>query len=504
MIPLLGRDAVRALDREAIDQGVPGLVLMENAGLGATEALLERFGDRLDRVVLVGGGGQNGGDAWVIARQLLVRGFRPRALVITGDPSRIGGDAKVNLEALQALSAEVEGARVEMVAPEAIGEVRLEASLLVDGLFGTGLDRPIAGAYAEVVRRLDAAPAPLVALDLPSGVDADTGQVLGVAPHAALTVTFGALKRGLFQFPAAAHAGEVVLATIGVPPPTTGSVQLIEDQDLAAVVEPRAADAHKGTAGHVVVVAGSPGTSGAALLAGYGAMRAGAGLVTLASRADQAALDQRVVELMTAPVSEPDDALALIEAKATAVVVGPGLGTDDEGLDLARAVALEAPVPAVMDADALTAFAGDLEALREAAAPRVLTPHPGEAARLLGVTTAAVQADRYAAARAIAEASGQVVSLKGARTVVADGERWRVSAAGTPALGVGGTGDVLAGITGAMLTEGRAPFDAAWAAVHLHARAGERAARADRGLFAREVADAVPAVLAALRGPEAG
>ena len=498
MIPLLGRAAARDLDREAIAQGVSGLVLRENAGLGATMAILQRFGDRLQRPIIVGGPGQNGGDAWVVARQLLVRGLRPRCLVITHDPSRITGDAAVNLAALRALAGPIEGASVEDVPPGEVGSVRLEASLLVDGLFGTGLDRPIEGAFAEVVRRLGAARAPLVALDLPSGVDADTGQILGVAPHATLTVTFGGHKRGLHQYPAVAHAGEVEMASIGVPPPGEMPAALVEDDDVSAVIGRRAGDAHKGTAGHVVVVAGSPGKTGAALLSGLGAMRAGAGLVTVATRASQRGMDQRVVEIMTAAVEDVDDALAVVSERATAAVVGPGLGTDDRGMEIARAVALEAMVPVVLDADALTAFAGELGALRSAAGPRVLTPHPGEAARLLGVDTATVQRDRYAAAARIAERSGQVVTLKGARTVVSDGVRWRVSAAGTPALGVGGTGDVLAGVTGALACEGRSLFDAAWVAVHLHARAGERAAVGDRGLFAREVADAVPRTLASL------
>jgi len=497
MIPLLSRDAVRALDQQAIDRGVPGIVLMENAGIAATEAIVRRFGDRLDRVVLVGGGGQNGGDAWVIARQLIVRGFAPRAIVASNDTLGIGGDAKVNLDALDALVSQVDGASLQAVSPDGFGALDLEGSLLVEGLFGTGLDRPIEGAYADVVRRIDAVEAPLVSLDLPSGIDADTGQVLGVAPHAELTVTFGAHKRGLQQFPAVAHAGEVVLGTIGVAPPVEADAGLIEDVDLARVVQPRASDAHKGTAGHVVVVAGSPGTAGAALLCARAAMRGGAGLVTLATRAS--GIDARVWEIMSAPLGDPAEAVTLLAEKATAAVVGPGLGVDDDGLELARALALESERPMVLDADALTAFAGDLGALKEAAGPRVLTPHPGEAGRLLGVASGEVQSDRYGAAAELARASGQVVVLKGARTVVSDGERFRVCPAGTAAMGVGGTGDVLAGVCGALLCEGRAPFDAAWAAVHLHARAGERAARADRGLFARELADALPATLASLR-----
>ncbi len=498
MIPLLSRAAVRALDEQAVARGVPGLVLMENAGIAATEAIVRRFGDRLDRVVLVGGGGQNGGDVWVVARQLIVRGFAPRTIVVSSDTLGIGGDAKVNLDALDGLVSQVDGATLEKIAPDAFAALELEASLVVEGLFGTGLDRPIEGGYADVVRRLDEVRAPLVSLDLPSGIDADTGQVLGVAPRAALTVTFGAHKRGLHQFPAVEHAGEVVLGTIGVAPPSDADAGLIEDSDVARVVKRRARDAHKGTAGHVVVVAGAPGTAGAALLCSRAAMRAGAGLVTLATRSPN--IDARVWEIMSASLGEePSDAVALVAEKATAAVVGPGLGTDDEGLELARALALESERPMVLDADALTAFAGDLQALKDAAGPRVLTPHPGEAGRLLGVSSGEVQSDRYGAAAELAKTSGQVVVLKGARTVVSDGERFRVCPAGTPALGVGGTGDVLAGVCGALLCEGRDPFDAAWAAVHLHARAGERAATADRGLFAREVADALPATLASLR-----
>jgi NAD(P)H-hydrate epimerase len=273
---------------------------------------------------------------------------------------------------------------------------------------------------------------------------------------------------------------------------------LVRDDDVAQLLPRRAPDTHKGRAGHVLVIAGAPGKTGAALLAGQGALRGGAGLVTIGSRAPDA-IDAKVIELMSASVRDVASALAALDRK-NAAVLGPGLGTDEDARALALGVATRASVPTAIDADALTALADDVACLR-GAPPRVLTPHPAEAARLLHVTTEAVQRDRFESARSLAERCGQVVILKGAGSVIASPDgRLRVIAAGTPALGVAGTGDVLAGLVGALLAEGHDAFDSAWAAAHLHARAGERAAAGrDRGLLAREVADALPATLESLR-----
>ncbi len=498
---LFTREESRDVDRTAIDElGVVSLVLMENAGRGAADAIVQKFGGRLAKVVLVGGPGQNGGDAWVIARRLTLLGHHPVAILV-GEASRLRGDAAANWALLGKL-----GIRTVEVAPEEVRAIEselAEASLIVDGLFGTGLDRMVDGGYADAIRAMDAAHAPLVALDLPSGLDADTGAIFGIAPHAALTVTFAGHKRGLHQFPGAAHVGEVRLVDIGIPIDASPHASLWTGADLASLLGPRAPDAHKGTHGHLLVVGGAPGTTGAAVLAGRAAFRAGAGLVTIGARRDaRAALEEKVIELMTTELPEHVDRKAVERAcdGMRAVVLGPGMGLDAQGRAWATAFALHAPVTTVIDADGLTHVAENgLSALQDAAAPRILTPHPGEAARLLGRSTSDVQADRYTAARSIAEESGQAVILKGARSIAAMADDLRVCAEGTPALGVAGTGDVLSGVVGAMALT-LAPIDAAIAGTLVHAIAGMRASVGDRGLIASEVADAVPAVLAAALG----
>lgn len=499
--PLFTREESRDVDRRAMeDLGIVSLVLMENAGRGATDAICQALGDRLGQVVLVGGPGQNGGDAWVVARRLTLLGHRALA-VLVGDASRLRGDAQRNWTLLGKLG--VETAEVSPDHPEAVAEHLDRATLIVDGLFGTGLDRPIRGGYAEVIASMDASPAPMVALDLPSGLDADTGAIFGIASHAALTVTFAGHKRGLHQYPGVEHAGQVRLADIGIPIGASSRASLWTKEDLGTLIAPRAQDAHKGTNGHLLVVGGSPGKTGAAVLAGRAAFRAGAGLVTIGARADaRAALEEKVIELMTAGLPEEvgQAAVESLCAGKRAVVLGPGMGLDEVGRAWASAFARHATVPTVIDADALTHVAEQgLSSLKDAAAPRILTPHPGEAARLLGRSTADVQADRYAAADALARISGQVVILKGARSIVAGAGELRVCAEGTPALGVAGTGDVLSGVVGALVLT-LPPIDAATAGALLHALAAVEAAVGDRGLIASEVADAVPTVLAGTVG----
>lgn len=500
MIPLLAPAAVRAIDRHAVSVlGLPSIALMENAGAGATAALVLRFPEHLGRVVLFGGPGQNGGDAWVVARHLTNRGAMVRAILV-GSRDRVRGDAATNLAVLEAM-----GSPVVPLADVDLDDALRDATLVVDGLFGTGLDREMTGDFAAVAEAIARCSAKVVALDVPSGIDGATGAVLGSAVRADLTTTFAADKRGLHQHPGRAYAGEIVWVGIGVPPPTLtdAAVHLLEQSDVRRLVPPRSARAHKGTAGRVFVFAGGPGKSGAAVLAGRGALRAGAGLVTLAPRAEAfAAVSGEMPELMSALLPVDADA-ALAEALRLAkgidaAVVGPGLGLDPTGRLIALGLARDLPMPAVLDADALTALADDATSgPLFAKGPRVLTPHPGEAGRLLGCSAAEVEADRYESAKRLVDRTGVTVVLKGAGTIIASPDgTMRVCPFGTAALATGGTGDVLAGVVAGFLAAGLSPFDAASVAVVLHALAGELAATADRGLVASEVADAIPRALA--------
>jgi NAD(P)H-hydrate epimerase len=486
MIPLYTREEMHEVDRAASgDYGIPSIALMESAGARATDVLHRDYASKLAHVLVVGGEGQNGGDGWVVARHLRSQGLVPTCVLI-GSDERVRGDARVNLAALRAL-----GVSVLVLGGHAVEQLALlvqQASLVVDALFGTGLSRNVEGHFARTIELLNQARVPICSLDIPSGVDANRGQVLGCAVWATSTVTFAGQKRGLHQFPGVAHAGRVTCVSIGAKLPDGPRVGLIEDRDVAALLVPAAGDSHKGTRGHVLAIAGSRGKTGAAILAALGAMRAGAGLVTIAADPEtQRVLEHKVLELMTAQFDAAAplaSLLTLAEGKASALL-GPGFGLDDARRELATSLARELPIPCVLDADALTALGTDLEQLREARAPRILTPHPTEAARLLGRSTDAVQADRYGAASELAVRSGQVVVLKGARTVIATPEgALRICRAGTPALGVAGPERAHA---------------AASAGVQIHALAGEIAAESDRGMLASEVAHAIPRALERIR-----
>lgn len=506
MIPLLSRVAVRAFDARSIEVGVPGIVLMENAGRGAAEAIARRAPDReRARIVLACGTGNNGGDGFVVARQLVVMGYEPRVFLI-GAPERIAGDARTAYDAYLAVGRSVELVPTDVDLAEA-RESFARASIVVDALFGTGLDRALAGLAAEIAEAIAAAPALRVALDVPSGIDADTGAPLGPAVVADLTLTFAFGKLGLFTPRGRAHAGEIEVVPIGVPPelPTSiaPSAELCELADVAQWLAPRGADAHKYSAGHVAVLAGSEGKLGASLLAAHAALRGGAGAATIVTWADAAArLSARVLEVMVAAIG--DDVTASLDAALhakKAAVLGPGFGLDARARAAAEHVLSTYLGPLVLDADGLTLFAGRAETIAAGVqTARVLTPHAGEAARLLGGTAADVEADRLGAARRLSAATQSIVILKGAHSVVVDPDgRALVGPRGSGALATAGSGDVLAGLLGALLCA-LPPHEAAAAAVTLHAEAGRRfeAERGDRGLVASEIADRVPTIVGEL------
>ncbi|MBI5834849.1 MAG: NAD(P)H-hydrate dehydratase [Armatimonadetes bacterium] len=508
MIKLLTAAEMRELDRATIeDHGLAGVVLMEHAGRAVAEAARDLAGGAGRHITLVCGKGNNGGDGFVAARWLLRWGFVPEVFLV-GDPESVQGDARTNLNLL--LRA---GSGVETLAEEAhlvllTGSLR-RAVVVVDALLGTGLTGPPGGVVGGAIRTVNAGGRPVLAVDLPSGLNADSGEVYDPHIEAVRTVTFGAYKRGLALQPGADCAGEVSVIDIGLPTALLNALDkapaLVEPADVAARLPRRAADFHKGLAGRVLLIAGSRALGGAALLAARGAARGGAGLVTLAlpaCLADSARL--ATPETMCRSMPETDDGalnpdcaelLAPLVATADAVGIGPGLGTG-EGARAALAAAFAAATgPLVLDADALNLLADSPELRDGVDVPLILTPHPGEAARLLKSEVRRVQADRLGAAATIARRYGATTLLKGAPTVVATSAgRLTLNPTGCPAMASGGMGDVLTGLLAALLAQGLSPSDAALVGAWLHGRAGELAADgADAGLLAGDLADALPA-----------
>jgi NAD(P)H-hydrate epimerase len=507
---LVGSAEMREIDRTAIEVfGIPSLTLMDRAGRAVAEAGLELAAPK-GRFVVVCGGGNNGGDGYVAARLLRGAGRDARVLALVPG-ERLSADARAVREQAQRAGVPIDEAG-ELAAVEAgVGDV------VVDAIFGTGLGRAPEGAFAGAIGRIDAARvagARVLAVDVPSGLSADTGRPLGPCVRADRTVTFGFQKRGLILFPGASFAGEVTVADIGIPPEAARRVpsgcELLTDVEARMLLPPRAPDAHKGDAGRLLVIAGSPGKTGAAHLALTGALRGGAGLVTLAARADvlPLALAGRPEAMSAAlpgdgPLGRADlAALLALAREADALAVGPGIPRGPETADLLRALLSRAHKPAVLDADALNALAEQPGALATLGAPLLLTPHPGEMARLCGTSVEEVQSDRLGVAAARARAWGATVVLKGARTVIADPDGApAVVPTGNPGLATGGTGDVLAGLCGALLAGGLPPPAAARVAAFVHGRAGDLAAKrvGERGLVAGDLGEAIGAVWAEWR-----
>jgi ADP-dependent NAD(P)H-hydrate dehydratase / NAD(P)H-hydrate epimerase len=453
---------MRRADEAAISSGLAAPVLMERAGRALARSAIEMAGGRYGRRVLVlCGKGNNGGDGLVAARVLRAEGLSVTCVRLFEDE----------------------------VPPPADG-----FDVVVDAIFGTGFKGAPEGAIAAATEGLGGHPR-VVAADIPSGVDGATGAIAGAAVTAAVTVAMGAEKLGTALSPGAARAGRVEVADIGIPIPEV-STHLVEAGDVRRALPSRPPDAHKRTGGAVVVLAGSEDTRGAPLLTCRGAGRMGSGYVTLAStRSVVAAATVAAPELLTKTVTYDDvlgaeslDALAPVLEKAGCVAAGPGAGTGDRQSALVARLLAEVDLPVVLDADALNVLAGDTGALVARRAPAILTPHPAELARLLGIETDAVTKDRLAAARTAADRFGCVVVAKGHRTIVTDGGRTVVVPAGGPELATAGTGDVLTGATAALVAAGVDPFDAAWCAAYVHGVAGEVAGT---GALAWDVAEAL-------------
>jgi NAD(P)H-hydrate epimerase len=469
---------VRELDRIAIEEhGIPGGTLMERAGRAAFAALCRRW-PRARSVGVLCGVGNNGGDGFVVARLAHEAGMAVSVYQV-GDETRVRGDAL--------------RVREQMVAAGLMYQKfsgALDGDVLVDGLLGTGLDGAVTGEWAQAIDAINAAHDSgrgVLALDIPSGLHADTGRVLGAAVRADACATFIGLKQGLFTCKGRDYCGALLFDDLGVPAEifqrVTPSATRLDWTSMNDVLAPRAPSAHKGDFGHVLVVGGERGMSGAARLAGEAALRAGAGLVSVATRAEHAAAMTAVrPELMCHGVETPGDLLPLLR-RATVVAIGPGLGQGEWGRQMFGAL-LDVRVPRVLDADALNGLAS--EPLRRD--DWILTPHPGEAARLLGCSTVDVENDRIACAQSLQQRYGGVAVLKGAGTVVASDSRVAICSEGNPGMASGGMGDVLTGVIAGLLAQGLTSAQAAQTGVSLHAHAADLAAQdGQRGLLASDL-----------------
>jgi ADP-dependent NAD(P)H-hydrate dehydratase / NAD(P)H-hydrate epimerase len=471
----------RALDHCAIrDHGIPGSVLMSRAAQAAFRHLLELWPEP-GRVQVLCGTGNNGGDGFLIADLAHKRGINVTVFQV-GDAAKIGGDALIARQ--QALANGVKIVPFGKEPPVAEG-------VIVDALLGTGLGGDVRGAYADAIAAINACNVPVLAVDIPSGLCADTGRVLGTAVRADITVTFIALKRGLFTLQAPDYTGTIQFSDLEVPPAVYEAVpavcQRLELEPLLDHLPPRPATAHKGLYGTVLVAGGDYGFAGAASLAAEAALRCGAGLVQVATRAEHvAALVARTPEVMPRAVDGGDDFAPML-AVADVLVVGPGLGQSPWSAELLR-LGLATGKPLVLDADGLNLLAAGVPGDVPPLGNRVFTPHPGEAARLLGCSTAEVQSDRFAAVLALQQRYGGVMVLKGNGTLVCNGEVTLLCDYGNPGMASGGMGDVLSGVIGALLAQHLPPLEAAALGVCLHGAAADSAAGdGQRGLVASDL-----------------
>ncbi len=503
---------MKELDRRTIREAkVPGATLMERAGSGVVLAM-ERAAGPLNgkTVALLCGKGNNGGDGFVVARLLRKRGATVRVLLLA-QPGDLSGDAKtMHRKFLSVAGSKAVSANPS---PEAMRAALAQSDLIVDALLGTGLSAPVQDPYRMAVDLVNAANRPVIAVDLPSGIHADTGAVMGAAVRADVTVTFGLPKLGLYTGAGLEHAGTVEIVDIGIPPifvgPIDSHLSLITGDTVRLLIPARRPASHKGTYGHAGIVAGSVGKTGAAAMAARAALRVGAGLVTVATPASvNDTLESKLLEVMTVPMPETkartlartglEEVLSFINAR-TAVAIGPGLSTHPETVELIQALLPRLDKPSVLDADALNALAGRTGLLEECKAPAILTPHPGEMARLVeGASPRSINDDRIGAALAFAKARRVLLVLKGARTVVAHPDGLAaLCPTGNPGMATAGTGDVLTGMIVGLLAQGLTPWDAARAGTYLHGLAGDLAAAelGLAGLTAGDVIERIPAAL---------
>ncbi|MCX6338841.1 MAG: NAD(P)H-hydrate dehydratase [Candidatus Aureabacteria bacterium] len=513
---LVTAEQMRELDRIAIrERGIPSMELMERAGAAVARCAASMIADGglRRRALLFVGKGNNGGDAFVAARHLEAEGIKTKTILLSGR-REITGDARENLQRLEQTGADL--VRAETLEElEGLRECAGAFDLVIDGILGTGVKGNVSGHFAEAIFFICGLHEMVVAIDVPSGLDATSGRACGVAVRASATVTMGLPKIGLVRADGLEHSGRIRVADIGLPEDSVrdvpGEGELTVEQDLYNLFPPRRRVSHKGDYGRILIVAGSPGMTGAACLAASAAMRAGSGLVTVAApRSLNPILEVKLTEAMTLPLPETaagtlgreaGEEILRVADRFDIAVIGPGLSRHQETVQMVRTLAANLRTPMLIDADGLNALAEDASVLKKMESQVILTPHPGEMARLLKRDTAAILNDRLAAAEGFARDYGITLALKGALTVVATAAGGlSLNASGNPGMASGGSGDVLSGVIASFWGQGMSAPDAARAGVFVHGDAGDRAALllGERALIASDIIDHLPAAIESL------
>lgn len=522
---------MQALDRCAIEEyGIPGIVLMENAGVGTVRMMERLLGPCRDTFAcILVGPGNNGGDGLVIGRHLHQLGCRPVFFLLV-NPDKLAGEAAVNMTIVKHLKLPFHVIDTEARVPtipvlyKQIESRGLPCYAIIDAIFGIGLTREVSDHFASIISVVNtrdfAHGVPVVAVDCPSGMDADNGKIMGTCIKANYTATYGYAKPGHFIHDSRELTGNLEVIDIGIPPEALERIPIsneLLDRQIIRTIQPalsRKNSSHKGDHGHLLILAGSAGKTGAAILSARGALRSGCGLVSLCvPHTLNTIMETSLIEAMTIPLEHSSHCLSALDAGAIreycegkkAVVIGPGIGTAPETAELVLQLYRHLTIPLIVDADALNILAADGKSIKEAAGLRIFTPHPGELSRLIGWSTQQIQGNRLEAARHACrtfnnEQSHNITVLKGAGTIITSpGCLTLINTSGNPGMATGGMGDVLSGVIGALICQGIAPQDAASAAVYLHGAAADFLYEKNgAGYTASEVADAIPMTLKSL------
>lgn len=516
MIKVVTAQQMRQIDSQTIDTvGIPGIVLMERASLAVLE-LVKRLLPNKGRVSIFAAKGNNGGDGLAVARHLLHNGYEVSVYLVS-EASQFSGDAKSNLQILQNLNFPLKSILEESDLALHKSDI-LASDLFIDAIFGTGLKGVVRGFIAELIEFLNSSSVPILAIDLPSGLEADAGQIHGACIKAAYTVTIGLPKRGLLLYPGAKYVGQLSIADIGFPAQVIESqnilVNLMGPADAKRLLPSRPKEAHKGSFGHVFLVSGSEGLTGAATLSSLAVLRSGAGMATLAiPKSLNDIMEVKLTEVMTLPLEETearslskkalDKILHFLQIRKVEVLaIGPGLSRHPDTVTLVHELVQIASQPKVIDADALNAISEKTELLDQLGENSVLTPHLGEMSRLLGCSAKEIEADRINMAQSFAKTHKLNLVLKGAPTVIADpyGNAY-LNSTGNPGMATAGMGDVLTGVIAGLLAQGLSPINAAISGVYLHGMAGDIAAsqKGEHGIIATDVLEALPSAIMAIK-----